>query len=201
MRIFFNFLFVLIPLSKGIAQNNYLIVGNSHSFCLDSTQFTFKTTIDSLENYDVLFIFSTANSRLTETDLDRIQAFLLAGKGVYVGCENWPLQAEAQQLTQRLLSKEFWGETNEEVATINLVSESIFNDKSSIPAGKSIVYFPMDIRLIVEAWVGDEPIILSSEFFGGRLILDGGYSRFYCTEETEVSLEVWDNLLNYLNGN
>jgi len=201
MRTFFIFLFILFTLSKGIAQVNYLIVGNTHSICLDSTQFTFKTTIDSLENYDVLFIFSTANSRLTETDLDRIQAFLSAGKGVYVGCENWPLQAEAQQLTHRLLSKEFWGETNEGVATTNVLSESIFNEKATIPAGKSIVLFPMDIRLNVEAWVEDEPIILSSEFFGGRLILDGGYSRFYCTEMNEVTLEVWDILLNYLNGN
>ena len=182
------------------AQHNYLVLGNTHSMCLDTTQFKLKSGIDSLENYDVLFIFSGANSLLTENDLDRIQEFLSAGKGVYIGCENWPLQAEAQQLTNHLFSKEFWGETNESIATTNALSESIFNDKATIPAGKSIVLFPLDVRLNVEAWVKDEPVILSSEFFGGRLILDGGYSRFYCTDMNADTEAVWKILLNYLNG-
>lgn len=177
-----------------------MVVGNTHSMCLDSNQFTLKSNIDSLEKYDVLFIFSGANSFLTETDLDRIQTFLSAGKGVYIGCENWPLQAEAQQLTKRLFSKEFWGETNEPTATTNVLNESLFNEKTSIPAGKSIVLFPLDVRLNVEAWVKDEPVILSSEFFGGRLILDGGYSRFYCTDMNTDTQDVWEILLNYLNG-
>lgn len=199
LRIFIFFLFVLSFLS-GKTQQNYLVLGNTHSLCLDSNEFSLQSSIDSLGKYDVLFIFSGATSSLSETDLDRIESFLSEGKGVYVGCENWPLQAEAQQLTKRLFSKEFWGETNESIATTNVFSESIFNDKSTIPAGNSIVLFPLDVRLNVEAWVKDEPVILSSEFFGGRLILDGGYSRFYCSDMNSDTDEVWNILLNYLNG-
>lgn len=200
MRTFFIFCLFILSTSLVKTQHHYLVVGNTHSLCFDTNQFTLKTSIDSLEKYDVLFIFSSATSTLSEIDLDRIQSFLSAGKGVYVGCENWPLQAEAQQLTKRLFSKEFWGETNESIATTNVLSESIFNDKSTIPAGKSIVLFPLDVRLNVEAWVKDEPVILSSEFFGGRLILDGGYSRFYCSDMNTDTKEVWEILLNYLNG-
>lgn len=200
MRTFLIFCLFILSTSSGNTQNNYLVVGNTHSLCLDTALFSVKSTIDSLEEYEVLFIFSNATSSLSETDLDRIQTFLSAGKGVYIGCENWPLQAEAQQLTKRLFSKEFWGETNETIATTNVLSESIFNDKSTIPAGKSIVLFPLDVRLNVEAWVKDEPVILSSEFFGGRLILDGGYSRFYCSDMNTDTVEVWNILLNYLNG-
>jgi len=200
MRTFLIFCLFILSTSSGKTQNNYLVVGNTYSLCLDTALFSVKSTIDSLEEYEVLFIFSNATSSLSEADLDRIQTFLSAGKGVYIGCENWPLQAEAQQLTKRLFSKEFWGETNETIATTNVLSESIFNDKSTIPAGKSIVLFPLDVRLNVEAWVKDEPVILSSEFFGGRLILDGGYSRFYCSDMNTDTKEVWNILLNYLNG-
>jgi hypothetical protein len=201
MRTFFIFCLFILSTSLGITQHNYLVIGNTHSLCLDSNFFTLKSSLDSLEKYDVLFIFSNATSSFSGSDLERIQTFLSTGKGVYIGCENWPLQAEAQQLTRRLFSKEFWGETNETIATTNVLSESIFNDKSTIPAGKSIVLFPLDVRLNVEAWVKDEPVILSSEFFGGRLILDGGYSRFYCSEMNTDTKEVWEILLKYLNEN
>ena len=55
----------------------------------------------------------------------------------------------------------------------------------SVPAGTTTVAFPLDYRLKVEAWINDEPLILSGESYKGKIIIDGGYSRFYCNIDKE----------------
>ena len=66
----------------------------------------------------------------------------------------------------------------------------------TIPAGRSTVAFPMDYRLRVEAWVADQPLILSGELDAGKVIIDGGYSRFYCDQRSEVTDVLWNAILS-----
>lgn len=184
-----------------ISQIQVLLIGNSEKICptiVDSIQYVQLDSLpDTLTDFDVIFIFSNAKSILTKSDQETMITHLQAGNGIYIGCENWPLQAEANQLTNSLLGKEFWGNNTEENALICHKEQSLFEDKKMIKAGNSSVQFPLDYRLKTEVWIDDEPLILSSRSFGGGLILDGGYSRFYCSEKGE-SDDVWKIILNYL---
>lgn len=183
-------------------QNQVLVYGNSEKICfLDGNTFqnhSLENFPESLDSFSVILIFSGANSRLSTKHLDLISSFLQSGKGVYIGCENWPLQAESNQLTNYFFQKEFWGNDLTQMAECTKNDVSLF-ESQQIVAGESTVHFPLDSRLKVEAWVNDEPLIMSTEFFGGNLILDGGYSRFYCGQKKEID-SVWNSMMNYLIG-
>jgi len=184
---------------KICAQNRVLFYGNTSSICYlnDSIDLTFCTQFpDSLDNYDALFIFSSAESILNECNLKEIQTFLEAGKGIYIGSENWPLQAESKQLTKLFYAKETWGNFSTTEATTN--AKSFIADEKKIDAGNSTVAFPLDYRLKVEAWVDDEPLILSGKWLNGRVLIDGGYSRFYCTNNEQLNAELFKSFFDFL---
>ena len=67
-----------------------------------------------------------------------------------------------------------------------------------LPAGKTTSAFPLDYRLKVEAWVSDQALILSGNIGKGRIIIDGGYSRFYCENRNDLSSEMLIRFINYL---
>ena len=115
-----------------------------------------------------------------------------------MGAENWPLQAESNQLTKKLYLKESFGEYNSDVAEIEQKSGNLRLERETIPAGKSTVAFPMDYRLRVEAWVADQPLILSGDLDQGKIIIDGGYSRFYCDQRSDATDELWQAIMTYL---
>jgi hypothetical protein len=118
------------------------------------------------------------------------------GKGLYIGSENWPLQAESRILTNLFCSKQSWGNfssTNAEAG-----ENSILKNLDSISAGNSTVAFPLDYRLKVEAWINDEPLILSGKWMNGNLLIDGGYSRFYCGNQNQTNQEMLNVFLNFL---
>ena len=69
-----------------------------------------------------------------------------------------------------------------------------------LPAGKTTSAFPLDYRLKVEAWVSDQALILSGNIGKGRIIIDGGYSRFYCENTNELSVEMLSRFITYLNS-
>ncbi len=173
--------------------------GNISSICdsSDSISLTFSTQFpDSLAQYDALFIFSSAESNLTDANLQEILKFLDTGKGIYIGSENWPLQAESKQLTNLFYSKETWGNFSTTEATTN--SKSFIADEKKIDAGNSTVAFPLDYRLKVEAWVEDEPLILSGKWLNGRILIDGGYSRFYCKDNEQQNPEMLKSFFEFL---
>ena len=182
------------------SQTTVLLLGNSDKICTrenSTIRFEYNNILpDSISKFSAIMIFSGANSALKLSDLDRLAHYVKNGNGLYIGCENWPLQAESNQLTNYFFQKEFWGNNT------MVVAESTKNEKGLIEseylnAGQSTVQFPMDSRLKVEAWVNDEPLILSTEYFGGQLLLDGGYSRFYCLDQKEKNA-IWESLLEYL---
>lgn len=144
-------------------------------------------------------VFSNSISNFDERDIERITDYVQQGGGLYLGADNWPLQSEANQMTRALYSKESYGEFNERTAEVNATSGNLnLNELTTIPAGESTVAFPLDPRLTVEAWVKDEPLILSGRLGKGRIIIDGGYSRFYCANRSEISDELLFTILSFL---
>lgn len=200
----FSLLFlVLFPISSLFSQNKVLFTGNVSNLCYTSeiTNVVVSNQLpDTLNPYNAIFIFSSAQTILTEAALERLIAFLAQGKGIYIGSENWPLQAESNQITDLLFSKQVWGnfsETRAEVAKGSV----IFEENDSFPAGCTTVSFPLDYRLQVLAWVNDEPLIQSGDILGGRIILDGGYSRFYCPVYEAENEQILNQLIGYLTRN
>lgn len=192
-------LFALLHTSQLFSQQKILFTGNISSICFvsDSIEVIKSVTFpESIQEYDAIFLFSSASSILREPDIEKLQDFLKSGKGIYIGSENWPLQAESNQLTNHFYSKQAWGNFSTEKAIV--ADSGILRENDSIPSGISTVVFPLDYRLKVEAWINDEPLISSGILFGGRIVLDGGYSRFYCRDTTNVNQEILEDFISFL---
>jgi hypothetical protein len=154
----------------------------------------------ALDSSNVLFIFSSAGQGYSTEQLDSLENFVWQGGGLYVGAENWPLQTEANQLTQRLFHKNAFGFYAAEIAQTSDNGNLALEELEQFPSGKTSVAFPLDHRLTVEAWVEDEPLLLSGYHGKGRIVLDGGYSRFYCDQINTDSKKVMIQIYNFLNG-
>jgi hypothetical protein len=182
----FLILFSLLLSTTLFSQNKILFIGNISQICFEDTNSTIELSSDlpdTLSPYSAIFLFSSAQSILNEKKLEQLLQFLNGGNGLYLGSENWPLQAESNIMTNLLFSKNAWGDFNEPNAQLS--EKGIFEELKMVPAGTTTVAFPMDYRLKVEAWVNDEPLILSGRYFKGKIIIDGGYSRFYCNIDKE----------------
>lgn len=200
-------LFVFLFFSSGLfAQNldvrEVLIMGNYNSICLADSGFVKTDTLPEILNkYDAVMLFSSSTSNLSSMDVERLTDYVEEGGGLYAGSENWPFQSESNQITRRLYKKESYGnfehKNAESVSAGNLQLEDI----ETIPAGTSTVAFPMDYRLQVEAWVEDQPLILTGTLGKGRIVIDGGYSRFYCDSKNEESEIMLEKILDFLKGN
>lgn len=156
---------------------------------------------DSLQQYRFVLVFSSANSRLSAANIEQLKDFVSKGGSLYIGADNWPFFEESNQLTFAFFGKYCWGDQQLEKAEINqkACSNEVFALRKEIPSGKTTVSFPMDYRLKVEAWSGDEPLILSGTFGQGKIILDGGYARFnteiFQSAETE---EIFREMIGFL---
>lgn len=196
-----HFLFILFPILT-FAQNQtsqVLIVGNFSSICMeDSSVSKARSLPDSLDSFKVICFFSNSTSSLTDDEVNRVESFVRSGGGLYLGAENWPLQAESNQLTKKIYLKESFGEYDFPDAQIEKTSGNLGLEMDTIPAGRSTVAFPMDYRLRVEAWVADQPLILSGKLDEGKVIIDGGYSRFYCDQRSDVTDVLWKAIIAFL---
>ncbi len=184
----FLILYSILISTTLFSQDKILFIGNVSHICYEDSVQTIELASDlpdTLSAYSAIFIFSSAQSILNEKKIEQLLQFLNSGNGLYLGSENWPLQAESNVMTHLLFSKTTWGDFNEPNAV--LTEKGIFEEMKSIPAGTTTVAFPLDYRLKVEAWVNDEPLILSGECYKGKIIIDGGYSRFYCTINKETN--------------
>lgn len=182
-----------------LGQARILFTGNTSSLCyaIDTVEITTLSTFpDSISEYDAIFIFSSAQSILSEKNIEQLNTFLKSGKGVYIGSENWPLQAESHQLTTVYYSKQTWGNFTTEKAKV--AEESILYPSDTIASGTTTVAFPLDYRLKVEAWIDDEPLISSGDLLGGKVIIDGGYSRFYCADKNKESNQILERFIHFL---
>lgn len=176
-----------------------LVIGNFNAVCLqDSGIQKLSKLPDSLNSFQVICFFSNATSSLSDSEVLRVENFVREGGGLYLGSENWPLQAESNQLTKRIYLKESFGEYDSKDAEIDQASGNLGLKYETVPAGRSTVAFPMDYRLRVEAWVADQPLILSGVLDEGKVIIDGGYSRFYCDQRSEITDSLWQAIIVFL---
>lgn len=183
------------------AQESILVIGNSEKLCyLEQFPVVDSENLPAdLSPYQAIYIFSSSTSQLTKDDIVRIISFVENGGGLYTGSENWPFQAESRQITQELYKKENYGEYKISVASSSVENGNLnLKTISEIPAGESTVAFPLDHRLTVEAWIEDQPLILSGKYGKGRIIIDGGYSRFYCAHRNEVCDELFERFKLFL---
>lgn len=194
-------LFFFITISNPIyCQTSILLIGNSEKLCYQEYFSKVSDTLpDEISQFKAIYLFSNSTSQLNREDIESIIHFVEAGGGLYIGSENWPLQAESNQLTQELYKKESYGEYDKASANTSFQKGNLeLNTISEIPAGKSTVAFPLDYRLTVEAWIDDQPFILSGNYGKGRIIIDGGYSRFYCENRSNACDEIFWKFLEYL---
>ncbi len=198
---FVRAIFILFPFLS-FAQEEYrpiLIIGNFNAVCLDDSSIQKSVKLpDSLHSFQVICFFSNSTSSLSDSEVLRVESFVREGGGLYLGAENWPLQAESNQLTKRIYLKESFGEYDATDAEIEKKSGNLGLAYETIPAGRSTVAFPMDYRLRVEAWVADQPLILSGQLDEGKVIIDGGYSRFYCNQRSEITDSLWKSIIAFL---
>ena len=171
-----RFLIIILFFSSWVLsqENQTILLGNYNSFCLNDSLFITSDSLPkSLENVNVIMLFSGSTSNLNQNDVERIVDFVKKGGGLYSGAENWPMQAESNQMTHRIYKKESYGEYEDVNAQSPKQSGNLaLNSMDSIPAGTTTVAFPMDYRLKVEAWVEDQPIILSGQLGKGRIIIE-----------------------------
>jgi hypothetical protein len=177
------------------------VVGNYNSLCLNDSLYTFADSLPfSLDNVEILMLFSSSTSNLNQHDLDKIEDFVRNGGGLYSGSDNWPLQAQSNQVTNQIYRKENFGNYEQESAQLNKDGNLKLNEIDAVPAGKTTTAFPMDYRLKVEAWVEDQPLISSGSLGKGKIIIDGGYSRFYCVNRSESTDFLLESFLQFLNS-
>lgn len=178
-----------------------LVYGNHSNVCISDTLNSDEMeSLSQVNPNDVLFIFSSAGNGLSSKQIDTLVSFVENGGGLYIGAENWPLQTESNQLTQRLFNKSSFGNYTAENAERASHGNLMFDEIDTIPSGKTAVAFPLDHRLTVEAWVEDQPLLLSGYLKKGRIIIDGGYSRFYCDQLTEEGKTVLIQIFKFLSG-
>jgi hypothetical protein len=157
--------------------------------------------IDSIRHNDldsckILVIFSTANSRLGEVEQNLILDFVNAGGSLYLGAENFPFNEECNQLSEKFLQLKGYGNFENDSLKFSPNNFLDLSEQSNVESGISTICFPMDYRTKVIAWSNDNPIIISTQYGAGKIILDGGYSRFYSVEN-RMFFEI---LLTFLKG-
>lgn len=198
------FLFLISLCFNSLAQNSSIVMGNHEALTLPDSSSFFRVDHlpDRLDTLCCVFLFSNAQSTLKDAEVDSLIHFVQQGGGLYVGAENWPLQSESRLITQRIYGKESFGLYNDSRAEYASTHDGLLSldELEYIPAGNSTVAFPLDPRLRVEAWVNDQPLILSGFISRGRIIIDGGYSRFYSENRCTQSDAVFLQFFHFLRG-
>ncbi len=152
---------------------------------------------EDLSVYAAIYIFSTANNILDLNDLERLVDYVEKGGNLYVGADNWPLQSEFNLLSNFLFKKECYGNFTATDAQSAESGRLELHELERIPAGKSTTGIPLDPTLKVEAWIQDHPLIMSGLIGNGKIVLDGGYSRFYCSFLSKDSEAVWMHIQQF----
>lgn len=180
-----------------------LVMGNHEGVYLPDTRAFQRVDSlpDNLDSVCCVLLFSNASSSLNSSDVEHLVEFLQAGGGLYLGADNWPLQSEANQLAQVIYGKEYYGEFESQKTELNPHAGQLrLETLSHVPAGQSTSAFPLDHRLSVEVWQEDQALVLTGFVSQGRVILDGGYSRFYTRNRTLESDAVFLEFLRFLRG-
>lgn len=180
-RLFFLAFFLQAFFAK--AQDTILVLGRDSIFpqMVDyPAVFIPSFSEEIVKNTPIIVVISSVQSSLSDEDVELLYNFVFHGGSMYIAAENEPFTSEANQLTQRFFFKQFHGEIRDTLTetAIPCSSNGLFRNVKNVDAGKTVISFPLDYRLKVELWVDDNPLIMSAQVGEGRVILDGGYSRF-----------------------
>lgn len=190
---------LLLSLKVSAQETRGLILGNTVNLCIADSTFSQSDSLPQiLDSFQVIYFFSNSTSNLSQEDLNRLEMFIVEGGGLYTGSDNWPLQAEANQITREFYQKESFGNYEADLAQSNGSGKLNLHEIDSIPAGKTTAAFPLDYRLTVEAWVDDQPLILTGSYGKGNIVIDTGYSRFYCDERNKNSDALFERIYLFL---
>ncbi len=193
------FLFLIFFCKRYYAQKEILVVGNYDEICFDTNlNIEFGGHLDRLFEFDIVLIFSGVTSVIQSDQIPKIIEFVSNGGSLYLGCDNWPFQAESNLILEQLFSFHSWGNFNALTAEVSESSE--LTRLKEIPPGNSVAVFPLNPYFEVDVWITDKPLIMSGIFDKGILIVDGGYSRFYCSNLNAISSHIFDDLIKYLGG-
>lgn len=172
------------------AQESILVLGNADSVCWDDS-FNVNTHLDSsdhLEDYSVIFVFSSAISDLSDSLINQLDSAVFhQGISLYIGAENWPMQAQANALTEQMFQEQFY--------SVEQTSKSEFELHD---VKESVVYFPLSFNFQPILWDQDEPVLQVGTYGKGKVMIDGGYSRFYCGNSDDDSRELFNKLMKML---
>ena len=165
---------------------------------------TFKTTFrcadklpDSLQQYPYILIFSTSKSALSRSDIGALLGYVNDGGGLYVGADNFPMNAEFNQISAVLMNKVSWGDFRSTNAYVDQKSFLRELEQDSLSAGRTISAVPLDASLTVHMWVDDQPLVTSIKIGKGIILFDGGYSRFYDYSNPQISA-MWEKIVFFL---
>ncbi len=192
-------LFLIFSYVSHYAQEAILVVGKYDEICFDTNlNIEFGENLDQIIDFDVVLIFSGASCAIEIQHIPKIIEFISNGGSVYLGCDNWPFQAESNMILENLFSFHSWGNFDATIAQVSQVSE--LTNLKEIPSGNSVAVFPLNPNFRVDVWLYDKPLIMSGNFDKGVLVIDGGYSRFYCSNMNAIGLKFFSDLIKYLGG-
>lgn len=195
------FFFILLSSVSFSQEKKVLVIGNYSSLCLPNSDFTLTDSLPkSLDSFKTVMLFSSSRSNFSHHDIDKIEDFIRKGGGLYSGSDNWPLQAQSNQVTHQLYKKKTFGNYQQTNAEPTCYGNLHLQKIDTIPAGETTTAFPLDYRLKVEAWVQDQPLISSGSLGEGKIIIDGGYSRFYCSNQSDSTDELLKQFLIFLSN-
>jgi len=149
---------------------------------------------EKLQKACQLWIISSSEQKLTEEHLKVIKKFFDSGKGVYIWGDNEPYYADANAVSRYLFDVEMLGNLpgNEVVGLNNKGKKVGLTPKHLITTGLEYVFEGITIATIQDNKLL-EPLIYGHEgnlvtaiydHDGKRAVLDGGFTRLYCS---------WDN--------
>lgn len=168
-------IFILIA-NQSFAQKKILFYGNYQAVELGINGFD-KIKCSSLptdlDGFEGIFIFSQAHSTWTEADLNRLILHIENGAALYLGADDWPLQAEANVLTSLLYNLRFYPER---------ASTSFHENGNEINNTNSQAFLPIHPQLQNMEWLNDHPVLLRGQLGKGKIVIDCRYARFYGTK-------------------
>lgn len=172
------------------AQESILVIGNADSICWTESLIV-KTQLDSsnqLEDYSLIFVFSSAITDLSESLINQLDSAVFhQGIHLYIGAENWPMQADANALTEQMFQEQFY--------SVDRTSKS---ESEVLDVKESVVYFPLSFNFQPILWDQDEPVLQVGNYGKGKVMIDGGYSRFYCGNSDDSSRELLKKIMKML---
>lgn len=166
------------------AQDSVLVIGNYTNVCFDGMErvkFIEQNELPThLDSFQAILIFSNAQSNLLKEEIEHLLCYVENGGGLYCGAENLPFQTEFNSITTMLFEKTAWGNFSSSLAEV--AENGFLNviDSTRLNAGNTTVAVPLDFKMNVELWIDDQPLMTSLVLGRGRIVFDGGYSRFYC---------------------